>query len=437
MSQSLTPLKIQQRHSRPAVLHPQSLQRVSVIMARLHIPLQIAALILALWLPLAQPAAAEGILVTESKASHSFAQQVTFTLQANSDAEISQVYLFFRATGSERTKHKRIDIEPASEIKVDYVHDLRISPLPPFATVTFWWLIEDTAGNSLDTKSQPQQFQYIDNRFTWKSLDADGVAVHWIENQGDPVFGQTALDIARSTREQLAIELDIQSPRPINIYIYDTQSNLDAAMTLTGQDWVRGQAHPDLGVILIAIPNTENYASHMMRYIPHEITHLLVYQAVTPAGYQYVPEWLDEGLATATERLPTPEHTTVLEEAYTEGQLIPLKDLCIPFSPDPYTAFLSYAQSGSLVRFVREEYGAVGIRALLAAYAKGASCTGGVQEALNISLNALETAWRSSLEQKAPWRAWLDQIDIWVGLWLLSLLVTVPMVGRLRRRHTS
>ena len=40
----------------------------------------------------------------------------------------------------------------------------------------------------------------------------------------------------------------------------------------------------------------------MNRYFPHEITHLLVDQAATPAGYRYVPEWLDEGLATANEQ---------------------------------------------------------------------------------------------------------------------------------------
>jgi hypothetical protein len=58
-----------------------------------------------------------------------------------------------------------------------------------------------------------------------------------------------------------------------------------------------------------------------------------------------------------------------------------------------------------------------------------------VQEALNVSLNGLETAWRASLEPQAPWRALVDQVGVWVGLWLLSLLVAVPMIGRLRRRR--
>jgi hypothetical protein len=132
--------------------------------------------------------------------------------------------------------------------------------------------------------------------------------------------------------------------------------------------------------------------------------------------------------------LPTTDHTLVLEEARTQGQLLSLANLCVPFPPNPQTAFLAYAQSGSVVKFIRERYGARGIRDLLAAYRNGASCAVGVQEALNVSLSGLETTWQVSLEPKAPWRAVAEQVGVWVSLWLLSLLVVVPMIGGLRRR---
>ena len=412
-------------------------------MMRLSVLLSIAGLVLVpggLVAPsprdgLRQIATAQYITVVESQASHSFAQQVTFTLRATSDAEITQVYLFFQATGDERAESVGIDIQPGREITANHVHELRQSPLPPFATVTFWWQIDDAAGNRLTTESQ--QFHYTDNRFRWEQAGANGLTVHWIEGHGDPAFGQAALDIARASLEEMNVELQAPLPASVNIYIYDAQDNLDAAMVLTGRSWVSGQAHPELGVAVVAIPFEEGYTSRMMRYIPHEITHLLVYQAVKPASYRYVPEWLDEGLATANERLPTPEYALALDEARTQKQLLPLEDLCVPFPPHSHTAFLAYAQSGSLVRFIREQYGAQGIRALLAAYANGAGCAGGVQEALDVSLSGLETAWQASLEPQAPWRAWVKQIGVWVGLWLLSLLVAVPMIGGLRRRHQN
>jgi len=401
-------------------------------MTRLPVLSLIASLVLALVL-LPAASAADGITVIESGASHSFAQQVAFTLQATSDAEITRVYLFFRAVGDERATSVNVPIEPAREINVNHMHDLRLSPLPPFATVTFWWQIEDAAGNTLAT--EPQQFEYTDNRFPWEQLSAGGITVHWTEGHGDPPFGQAALDIARASLEKINAELRAPVPEPIAIYIYDSLHNLKAAMVLAGREWVGGQAHPELGVIVVTIPFKEGYTSRMMRYIPHEITHLLVYQTVTPTGYRYVPAWLDEGLATANEQLPTPEYATALEEARMAGELIPLENLCVPFSPDSHTALLAYAQSSSVVQFIRERYGAEGIRALLAAYTNGASCARGVQEALGVSLSGLETAWRASLEPQAPWRAWVEQIGVWIGLWLLSLLVSVPMIGGLRRRR--
>ena len=403
---------------------------------------KIASLVLAFWLLAALfasgepcPVAADGgITVTESNVSHSFAQQVNFTLHATSDTEITQVYLFFRAESEEQTEAIPVEIDSAG--KANYMHDLRRSPLPPFATVTFWWHIE---GAETTTVTDPQQFEYTDNRFQWEQLSAEGITIHWIKGRGNPIFGQAALDIATVSVQEISAELDAPRPESINIYIYDTQPNLDAAMALTGREWVVGQAQPELGVITTAIPfeSAEGHLGRMRRYIPHEITHLLIYQSATPTGYHYVPEWLDEGLATANEQLPSPDHTLVLEQARTQGWLLPLESLCVPFPPNPQTTFLAYAQSGSVVRFIREQYGARGIRDLLAAYRDGASCALGVQESLNVSLSGLETTWQASLEPQSPWRVIANQIGVWVSLWLLSLLVAVPMIGRQVRQSSD
>ncbi len=377
---------------------------------------------------------AGGITVARQGVEHSFAQQITFTLEATSDTEITEVYLFFRAADDD-TEKANVPVErPAREVSVRHTHDAGLYPLPPFADVTFWWQIEDAGGSRLETA--PEQFKYTDNRFQWRKLSAGGVTIHWIEGEGDPAYAQTALDIAQASLNQVNAELRAPLPDPLDIYIYDSEHHLEAAMTLSGREWAGGQARPELGVVVIAVPPEQGYTSRMKRYLPHEITHLLVYQLTTSEGYRHVPTWLDEGLATANEQLPTPEHALMLKEAYEANQLLPLRELCVPFSASSRTAALSYAQSGSVVRFIREEYGADGIRRLLAAYADGASCTSGVEEALDVDFNRLESAWRASLRPQSDWRAWFDQVDVWIGLWLLSLLVAVPMIGGIRRRRS-
>ncbi len=374
------------------------------------------------------PASASSINVTKSSVEHSFAQHVTFRLEATSDAKISRVYLFFRAAHDEETEKKEVAIEePSREISLTHVHDVRRYPLPPFADITFWWQIEDAAGNEL--KTAPEQFTYIDNRFRWKKLVGDQVTIHWVTGQGDPVFAQTALDIAQTSARDIQTELQVRIPDPLDIFIYNSERNLEAAMVLSGRDWMGGQAHPELGVVVMAAPAEQGYSSRMKRYLPHEITHLMIYEMVKREGYRRVPEWLNEGLATENEQLPTPEYALALEKAHDSGNLLPLEELCVPFSPDPRTAILSYAQSASVVAFIRETYGAEGIRNLLSAYAKGASCRSGVEEALGISFNKLESSWQVSLTPEAGWQVLMDQVGVWVGLWLVSLLVAVLMIG--------
>lgn len=411
----------------------------------------IASLVLALSLLLAPAAtgtviADDAITVIENSASYNFAQQITFTLEATSTVQVTRIYLVFATTSSGQAETQEVPFEQEGDtIRASYLHDLRLSPLSPFDTIVFRWEIE--YGGDERYPTDEQQIEYGDNRFAWDQVSDEEthIAIHWIEGEGDLKFGQTALDITRASLQDINAELRAPLPEAINIYIYDTQDNLNAAMVLSGRDWVGGQAHPDLGVIVVAVPaNSLVATSRMERLIPHEITHLLVYQIVTPEGYRYVPEWLDEGLATANERLPTAEYELMIEEYRQRGQLIPLRALCVPFSPDSQTAYLSYAQSGSVVDYIRERYGAQGIRDLLTAYKNGASCTSGVEEAMGISIDTLDANWQASLApqsqpqpqpQPPSWSAQVQQIGPWVGFGLLGLLLALPMIGRTRRRR--
>lgn len=375
---------------------------------------------------------ADGILVLQSSASHVFAREVTFSLQASSEFEITRIHLLFRSAGEERARLVAIEEQPSREIAIAYVYDVQQRPVAPFTTVWYWWQVEDAGGNTVTTEKQ--QFEYLDNRFVWEEVSAAGTTVRWVSEQGSLSLAQEVLDTARASAEQISAELRVPVPDKMVIYVYGSQQDLKEAMVLANREWLAGQAHPDLGVVVVAVARDPGFRSHIQRSIPHEVSHLLVYHAVGPGGYRYVPEWLDEGLAAANEMLPTPDYATVLESARVRGQLVPLEALCDPFPPEADTAFLSYAQSASLVQYVRHRYGASGIRALLASYANGASCAAGIREALGTSLQGLETAWVTSLEPSSVWRQLVGKTGIWVGLWLLSLLVAVPMIGGLRRR---
>jgi len=85
-----------------------------------------------------------------------------------------------------------------------------------------------------------------------------------------------------------------------------------------------------------------------------------------------------------------------VQDALAKNNLIPIESLCGAFPADASAALLAYGQSGYVVQQIINEYGSSGIQALLAAYRDGATCSGGVERALNITLPELELKWRAA-----------------------------------------
>jgi hypothetical protein len=363
------------------------------------------------------------ITVQEASVTYTFGQQAVFSIQATSSADITALYLYIQSAGNDRVEVTSVPVDPSPSVQATFTRDLRLFPFPPFGTVNWWWEVRDAAGHQLTT---PQAtFRYEDNRLNWFRRTAGPATVY--STVDDPQYMQAALDIAAVSLERISRSLNAPVPEKVDIYLYPSLADLQAALRMAGRAWMGGQARPELGVILVAVPYDGGYMAQMEQEIPHELTHLLVYRLAGPEGYRYIPAWLNEGLATANETRPDPNLDSLLERARNEGRLIPLRNLCPPFSTDPAEALLSYAESGSLVRYIRQQYGDSGIRALLQAYADGADCDGGVQRALHITLDQLERAWRADLSGVGKWVVWIADNAPGLALWGLSLLLALPI----------
>ncbi len=363
------------------------------------------------------------ITVTAAGVEYHFGQQAVFTLEAAAPAGIAALYLYLQKGSEERVEVVPVPVEGGPSVRATFARDLRLFPFPPFGEVRWWWEIRDRDGNSLTTA--PGVFRYTDNRFDWFCRTAEPVTA--CATVDDPPYLQAALDIAAASLERIGYSLRVPPPDQVEIYLYPSVGDLRAALEMAGREWMGGQARPELGVVLVAVPHDDTFVAQMERGIPHELTHLLVYRLAGPQGYPHVPAWLNEGLAVANQFRPDPSLEALLEEARREGRLIPLQDLCPPFPSDPEVALLAYAQSGSLVRYIRQQYGDGGIRALLAAYTDGAGCAAGVRQALHISMEQLERAWRADLAGLSGWVQWLSENRAALLLWGLSLLLAIPL----------
>jgi len=385
--------------------------------------------------PVAMGAARPATISATPGYDYVFAQQMTFKLDATSDARITRAVVYYQSDRGV-LQIGEATFEPGTTIHVEVTIELRGGVIPPFSAITYWWDITDEAEQRLTTPRAA--FDYIDNRFEWQQVSESGITVNWTAGEAD--FGETALDIASEALPVIADEIGIAPPSDIVIYIYPSRDDLINALRLGGRDWAAGQARPELGVVLVDIAPTTDSKVQMRRLIPHELTHLVVYQATQP-NYDAVPAWLDEGLATANEGSPDPALAVALKFAVDQDRLFPLTQLCAPFSSNVSEALLAYAQSGSLIQFVRDRYGGQGIRDLLSVYRERASCEPGVERALKVTLPAFENEWRAQFASGAQTAGAVAEASApWLTIWLVTSLALLPILGGLpliARRKSS
>jgi hypothetical protein len=351
-----------------------------------------------LWLLSPSLVSAEaGITVTATDVDVSFPSQAVFTIEAESYVDIIDVRLHYQVDKmnyAEVVSEGWAEFTPADEIEANWVWDMRNASLPPGAKITYWWTIEDAAGNELETS--PQALDFDDSRYVWRSLTGTlagngQMTLFWYE--GSDSFAEELMDTCQEGLSRLTQDIGAYPERPIKIYIYASSGDLLGAMVYS-QEWTGGVAFADFSVIAISIsPGELDWGK---RALVHELTHLVVHQA-TFGPYGQLPVWLDEGLATYNEGEFDPFLRSSLEEAIAEDELISVRSLCSPFSAYSEKAYLSYAQSYSLVEYLLDSYGQDKMLDLLALLKEGNTYDEALTDVYGFDIEGLDAHWRASL----------------------------------------
>jgi hypothetical protein len=377
-----------------------------------------------LW-PASPSAVAQASLHVETYApDYTFGQVLTFRVSASSESPIRQMTLFYRVKPAPDTLSAPAIFAPGQVVMGIVTLDLSLISLAPFTQVDYWWEVRDQAEGQVTTS--PQTFHYVDNRFVWKALSQSPITVHWYD--GNAAFGQTALSMAVTGLTQANLILGIPEPAAMDIYIYADPMDAQEALQSAGHLWADGRTDPGLNLAIVTVTPGLEANRELGRELPHEVMHLLLAQRLG-AGYVHVPNWLNEGLAVMNQAQPDPEFAQALAQARAAQTLFPLANLCGPFPADSTQAQLAYAESESVVRYIRRHYPAASLTSLLEAYAKGAECEAGVTQALSLSQADLEKAWQADLAPAAsaasaatllPWMVF--SVVVLLGGGVLALL---------------
>jgi len=219
----------------------------------------------------------------------------------------------------------------------------------------------------------------------------------------------------------------------MDIYIYPNQAALQETLNIAGQDWLAGYADPDLNLVLTSITPRPDQQLEIQRHIPHEITHVRLYQFLGD-GYHNLPVWLNEGLASLAEFYQNPDYKHILETRKENSSLLLFKTLCGSFPANTTEAGTAYAQSDSFVRFIHQEYGSIGLQSLMNAYAQGHSCENGAVEALGKNLSQLESQWwQATFNENPPQMR--TSLLAWIILLIIALVVPASAVILSARRR--
>ncbi len=353
--------------------------------------------VLLLFLSPSLVAADAGITVIASNVNVNFPSQAVFTIEAESYVDIVDVRLYYQVDKmnyAEVVSEGWADFTPADKVDASWVWDMRNASLPPGAEVTYWWGIEDAAGNRVETS--PEVMYFDDDRYSWQSLtgtipQGGELTLFWYE--GSDSFAQELMDACEEGLTKLTQDIGTYPERPIKIYIYASTSDLQGAM-ISSQEWTGGVAFTDFGIIAIGIPPSE--LDWGKGALVHELTHLIVRQA-TFSPYGQLPIWLDEGLAMYNEGELDPDFRSCLEGAILKDELISVRTLCSPFSAYPEKACLSYAESYSLVEYLLDNYGQGKMLNLLALLKQGSTYDEALTEVYGFDIDGLDARWRATL----------------------------------------
>jgi hypothetical protein len=340
-------------------------------------------------IPAGVHAAAGDIKLLDSSTEADFPNLLTFNVRAESTAPITLIRLRYeveKKVYAPSFAEAWPEFQPAKNVRASWSWDMRKAWLPPGGKVTYWWVIEDSAGNRLQTPQKSISFDDI--RYKWQRISDQNINIYWY--QGSRSFANDLLKAAVDAKELLERDTGATLDKPVYIYIYANSSDLLGSI-IDADEWTGGVAYVGFNIISIGIsPNNLTWGK---KAVAHEMGHLLI-QQVTASPYGDIrPLWLHEGLAMHAEGEQGEADKKELQRAIEDGRLASLRSLTSPFPAGSQDAFFAYAQSQSVIEYLINTYGKEKINRLLVLLNDGNSMDDALTRIYGFDLSGLDDAW--------------------------------------------
>ena len=341
--------------------------------------------------PPATSATGQAPTIVSSSAQANFPASLSFKLTAWDSDNITDIRLRYDIDAESFApvvSEAAVDFTPAPTADVQWTLDMKkTGGLPTGAGIDYWWIVKDSAGNSVE--SPHSRVSFDDQRYKWLTLAENKVTIYWYS--GNQTFAEDLMSSAQQAMTRLAASTGAALKKPVKIYLYANQQDLLGAMVFP-QEWTGGAAYTEFGIISLGIgPSNIDWGRTA---IAHELTHLVVHQ-MTFNPYNDLPTWLDEGLAMYNQGPLDPTFIESLNQGISNNALISVRSLSSPFSAFANQSYLSYAQSDTIIDFLVATYGQPKMLDLLTAFSKGSSYDAALQGVYGFDMDGLNTLWKA------------------------------------------
>lgn len=363
-----------------------------------------------------------------SSANYVYGQSMTFNLIARNMGNIEKATLYFRLGASPDSYAVEVPIATGSDVEASYSLDLTQTRLPPFGTITYWWVLDRTDGSTLRV---PEQIvNYVDDQFNWRQLSEidpqGGGSIRFYWTGDDEALGESARNITMELLPRLGDLIPLEMILPFDVYIYPSSADLSAALRLAGREYTPGQNYPDLNVLLVTVVNPQTAEAELRQGLARSLVDQLLYQSIG----QYtsnLPPWLPTGLAGVVQDEWNGVAENSLRLALANNEPLPITDLC---ASTPVDGDLAVAESESLANFFLQVHGEDVLRQFLAGFDGGTDCPTVFQDVLGTRPEEFAGEWRQSWQPVDDQPRDMSSI-IWfalvlAGFGLLTLLVLKP-----------
>ena len=348
-------------------------------------------------------------VIGEPREENRFPEGLTFTLEAESIAEIREVRFRYTFLPENRSSSAQAEFEPGARVRATF--NLRSGSsrlyIPPGKSLRYTWELRDAAGNELTVPAKETTF--ADTRFPWRAVRDGNITVNYYN--GTERDAEVMALIARETVEKAAALMGASFDFPIKVWAYASRRDFQIAVaheSVSSDPGILGQAHePDTFIMVVdrlSSPSALDTARH-------ELTHLVTARAVSRGPYQELyPSWLNEGTSVYLQVSPNDVgYVDALEKAIREDKVVPLKSLTA--GTRNRNVGLFYGQGYSVVKYLVDTYGAEKFAAMIAAFNRGGVLDDAFTEAFGTDQNGIYRKWRESVGLKAEPAAPADPAD--------------------------